>query len=67
MNWAEFFSMGGYAFYVWSAWGLSALVMAYLFTQAKWQNAKLRRELKRQIQRDRMRASNVKNPHSSHP
>lgn len=67
MNWAEFFSMGGYAFYVWSAWGLSALVMAYLFTQAKWQNAKLRRDLKRQIQRDRMRASNVKNPHSSRP
>ena len=27
----EFFHMGGYAFYVWSSYGLVALVMAWVF------------------------------------
>jgi heme exporter protein D len=28
MNWSEFFNMGGYARYVWPAYGLMALVLA---------------------------------------
>lgn len=28
MNWAEFFEMGGYAFYVWGSYGVTALFMA---------------------------------------
>ena len=47
MNWTEFFAMGGYAFYVWSAWGLTAVVLLWQFTQPRLRNAKLRRELKR--------------------
>ncbi|NBT45854.1 MAG: heme exporter protein CcmD [Gammaproteobacteria bacterium] len=27
MNWYEFFSMGGYALYVWSSFGLMALLL----------------------------------------
>ena len=27
MNWNEFFSMGGYALYVWTAYGLMATVL----------------------------------------
>jgi len=28
MNWSAFFAMGGYGQYVWSAYGLAALVIA---------------------------------------
>lgn len=28
MNWAEFFYMGGYAFYVWTSFGLALIVLA---------------------------------------
>ena len=27
MNWTQFFAMGGYGFYVWSCYGLAALVL----------------------------------------
>jgi heme exporter protein D len=27
MNWAEFFNMGGYAFYVWGSFGVALLLM----------------------------------------
>jgi len=27
MNWAEFFNMGGYAFYVWGSYGVFALAI----------------------------------------
>jgi heme exporter protein D len=27
MNWSEFWAMGGYGFYVWSAYGFAALVL----------------------------------------
>ena len=52
MNWAEFFDMGGYAFYVWSAWGLTTLVLGWQFAQPKLANTKIKRELKRQITRE---------------
>lgn len=40
----EFLNMGGYAFYVWSAFGFSALVMATLCIQPLVQHAQARRE-----------------------
>lgn len=27
MNWSQFFAMGGYGFYVWSSYGLAALIL----------------------------------------
>jgi heme exporter protein D len=40
----EFLNMGGYAFYVWSAFGFSALVMAMLFIQPIVQHRQAWRE-----------------------
>lgn len=52
MNWAEFFHMGGYAWHVWTSWGLSSLVLFGLFIQPKLKNAKIRKEIARQIARE---------------
>lgn len=27
MNWQEFFAMGGYAFYVWTSYGITFIIM----------------------------------------
>ncbi|NND81915.1 MAG: heme exporter protein CcmD [Gammaproteobacteria bacterium] len=54
MNWSDFFAMGGYAFYVWSAWGLTGVVLLWQFTQPRLRNAKLRRELKRHYERQKL-------------
>jgi len=54
MNWADFFHMGGYAFHVWTSWGLTCLVVFTLIIGPKFTNAKLRKEIKRQIEREQM-------------
>lgn len=41
----EFFAMGGYAIYVWSSWGLTALVMTLNLLLPLRQCRKLRIEL----------------------
>ena len=45
MNWAEFWNMGGYAFYVWISWGLTAGIMLLLVLSAKLRRKKLIKEL----------------------
>jgi heme exporter protein D len=65
MNWAEFFDMGGYAFYVWSAWGLTTLVLGWQFAQPKLAHAKIKRELKRQISRELLSKQQFSNPQAS--
>ena len=57
MNWTEFFDMGGYAFYVWSAWGLTALVLFWQFIQPKLRNAKIKQQLRRQLAREQTQTS----------
>ena len=52
MNWSEFFHMGGYAFYVWTSWGLTAAVLLWQYVQPKRRNAKIRQQLKRQQARE---------------
>ena len=52
MNWIDFFHMGGYAFYVWTSWGLTAVVLAWQFTQPKLTNARIKREIRRQLARE---------------
>ena len=59
MNWADFFDMGGYAFYVWTSWGLTTLALAALFLQAKLRNGRIRQEIKRQIARDALSSESV--------
>ena len=52
MNWADFFHMGGYAFHVWTSWSLTALVLLFLYLLPKYNNAKIREQIKRQIERE---------------
>ncbi len=52
MNWAEFFHMGGYAFHVWTSWGLSFAVILWIFISSKLNNAKIRADIARQIKRE---------------
>jgi len=65
MNWTEFFHMGGYAFHVWTSWGLTLLVIVFLFIQTKLANAKIKREIVRQIQREQKLADNTANSTNS--
>jgi heme exporter protein D len=58
MNWNEFFAMGGYAFYVWTSWGLTAVVMLVLLVQAKMSRKKIQKEIRRQISREQKHLPN---------
>jgi len=51
MNWTDFFAMGGYAFEVWTSWALTLITLIWFVVSPKLKNAKLRRDIKRQIQR----------------
>lgn len=49
MQWnsvADFFAMGGYAFYVWGSFGLTAVVMVVETLQIRSQRAELLRNLR---------------------
>jgi len=52
MNWADFFHMGGYAFHVWTSWGLTLFVLFIMVLLPKQRNKKIRTEIERQIQRE---------------
>jgi len=58
MNWAEFFHMGGYAFYVWTSWGLTAVILFWLWIQPKLAKAKIIHEINRQISREQKLSNN---------
>ena len=57
MNWADFFHMGGYAYYVWPSWGLTALVLVWHYLQPILANKRIRREILRQITREQKHES----------
>jgi heme exporter protein D len=44
---SAFFAMGGYAVYVWSAWGLSAVALAVLIALALLERGAVRERLRR--------------------
>jgi heme exporter protein D len=53
----EFLQMGGYAGYVWSAFGLTAVVLVYnVIRPIQWHRRQLR-EIEGQIKRDEARQS----------
>lgn len=54
MNWADFFAMGGYGFYVWSSWGLTAIIFLVIVVEAKLANVKIHRRLERQLSREKL-------------
>jgi len=54
MNWGDFFSMGGYAFEVWTSWGLTLFALIWFVISPKVKNARLRREIYQQIEREKL-------------
>lgn len=52
-NWSEFLHMGGYAFYVWTAYGLTLVVLAGIVLAALRRHRQLRRSLARRERRAR--------------
>ena len=50
---AEFFHMGGYAFYVWTSYGIAALVLLANLLAPRWQRRRLLEELARKARRSR--------------
>lgn len=57
MNWIEFFNMGGYAFEVWTSWGLTLLVLVWFVMMPKRRSAKIKAQIKRQIRREQRQHS----------
>ncbi len=51
MNWSEFFYMDGYAFYVWTSYGLAFIVMLANFLSPWLNGRKQRRELAGRLRR----------------
>jgi len=45
MNWSEFFAMGNYGFYVWTAYGLAAVVLIV----SLWLPLRRRKTVQRQL------------------
>lgn len=44
MNWQEFFAMGGYAFYVWTSYGITFVVMVAAVVVPIWQRKQFMRQ-----------------------
>ena len=54
MNWSEFFHMGGYAFFVWTSYGLTFLVMLANIISPIIQRRKVIARIKRAIKREQL-------------
>lgn len=52
MNWSEFFNMGGYAFFVWTSYGLTFAVVVANIISPILQRKKIIARIKRNIQRE---------------
>lgn len=50
MTLSEFLAMGGHGFYVWSSFGIVAVVMLVNVLQPLWQHARLRRLIAQQAE-----------------
>ena len=59
MNWSEFFDMGGYAFFVWTSYGLTLLVIVANIVSPMMQRKKVISRIKRAIKRETIELANV--------
>jgi len=57
MNWAEFFNMGGYAFEVWTSWGLTLTALILFVVIPKLRHANIKSRILRQIRREQRQQS----------
>ena len=54
MNWTEFFDMGGYAFFVWTSYGLTFFVIVANIISPILQRKKIIARIKRAIKREQL-------------
>ena len=59
MNWSEFFDMGGYAFFVWTSYGLTLLVIVANIVSPMMQRKKVISRIKRAIKRENIELASV--------
>ncbi len=59
MNWSEFFDMGGYAFFVWTSYGLTLLVVVANIVAPIMQRKKVISRIKRAINREKIEMANI--------
>jgi len=53
-SWSEFFAMGGYAFFVWSSYGLTLLVLVLNIVMPILHRKKVINRVKRAIRREQL-------------
>jgi len=58
MNWSEFFHMGGYAFFVWTSYGLTLIVIVANIVSPIMQRKKVISRIKRAIKREEIELAN---------
>jgi len=58
MNWSEFFNMGGYAFYVWTSYALTFIVLLANIVSPIMQRKKAIKRIKRAIKRENIELAN---------
>ena len=54
MNWSEFFDMGGYAFFVWTSYGIALLVIVLNIVMPMVHRKKVISRVKRAIRREQL-------------
>ena len=59
MNWSEFFHMGGYAFFVWTSYALTLIVIVANIVLPIMQRKKVISRIKRAIKREKIELANV--------
>jgi len=62
MNWSEFFNMGGYAFYVWTSYALTFIVLLANIVSPIMQRKKAIKRIKRAIKRENIELANKHGP-----
>jgi len=58
MNWSEFFNMGGYAFYVWTSYALTLVVVVANIISPIMQRKKVIKQIKRTLKREQLELNN---------
>lgn len=53
-SWSEFFHMGGYAFFVWTSYGITFAVLLALVVSSLTQRSKVIARIKRALKREAM-------------
>jgi len=59
MNWSEFFNMGGYAFFVWTSYALTFVVVVANIVSPIIQRKKVITRIKRAIKREQLQQNNA--------